>query len=173
MKANFETGLKICGRCRIEQPVENFGLHSKAFDKLQNDCNVCKREIIAEWRRKNPEKSAAIAKTWSDKNREKVNACARRNYKKYAVQQSERKKQKKYGLSPEAMSALKISQDGKCPGCLKGLLILGNHIDHDHKTGKVRGIMCQKCNMSLGLMNDDPEILERLANYLRKAKLEV
>jgi hypothetical protein len=41
-------------------------------------------------------------------------------------------------------------------------------VDHDHKTGKVRGILCHKCNIALGLIGDDPARARALANYLER-----
>jgi hypothetical protein len=61
-------------------------------------------------------------------------------------------------------------QGGKCAVCGK----LNNEgrrrlaVDHDHKTGKVRGLLCGNCNTALGLVKEDPEILSLLADYLRK-----
>ena len=42
------------------------------------------------------------------------------------------------------------------------------HVDHDHSTGKVRGIICNDCNLALGLACDDPDILRKLTAYLEK-----
>ena len=41
------------------------------------------------------------------------------------------------------------------------------YVDHCHQTKAIRGLLCHKCNIALGHMNDDPEQLERAANYLR------
>ena len=41
------------------------------------------------------------------------------------------------------------------------------YVDHCHQTKTIRGLLCHKCNIALGHMNDDPEQLERAANYLR------
>ena len=40
------------------------------------------------------------------------------------------------------------------------------HVDHDHETGKIRGLLCHACNIVLGLVKDDPDRLRLLANYL-------
>ena len=42
------------------------------------------------------------------------------------------------------------------------------HIDHDHKTGKVRGLLCHGCNTAIGLMKDDVNILTKAIEYLKK-----
>lgn len=69
----------------------------------------------------------------------------------------------KYGLTPEAFDALLVAQDGCCYICRtdepggKGW-----SVDHCHKSGKVRFITCNPCNMALGLIKEDPEIAKRL-----------
>ncbi len=44
------------------------------------------------------------------------------------------------------------------------------HVDHDHKTGQVRGLLCPDCNTSIGKMKDSPEMLRKAAEYLEKNK---
>lgn len=56
-------------------------------------------------------------------------------------------------------------QKGKCPICRKNKCDV---LDHDHKTGKLRGLICRKCNFALGYISDDPATAERLATYLRE-----
>jgi hypothetical protein len=55
-------------------------------------------------------------------------------------------------------------QEGSCKVCgMPGKL----HVDHDHETGAVRGLLCGGCNHALGHAGDNPNVLEALANYLR------
>jgi len=44
------------------------------------------------------------------------------------------------------------------------------HVDHDHDTGMVRGILCYHCNMAIGLLMDDPDIAKKATEYLTKYK---
>lgn len=69
----------------------------------------------------------------------------------------------KYGVSPQDIKRMLDSQNGKCVGC--GLN--PTDLDHDHLTGKNRGLLCRHCNLILGHARDNPEVLEKLAVYLR------
>lgn len=61
-----------------------------------------------------------------------------------------------------------IEQDGRCKICKihQSELSKSLSIDHDHSTGEARGLLCQKCNVILGMANDDIEILKSAIQYL-------
>jgi Recombination endonuclease VII len=83
--------------------------------------------------------------------------------------QVDNRRRKNYGLEPEDYRALWAKQDNECIGCLVDLDTLDPfdiHIDHDHATGAVRGILCHHCNLILGHAKDDPAVLRRLADYI-------
>lgn len=85
-----------------------------------------------------------------------------KKYRKYALKRF-------YGMTLEDYDTLLLSQDGKCVGCkdTNPHSKSGNfHIDHSHLTGRVRGLMCSRCNTALGLMNEDLTILANLKLYL-------
>lgn len=76
---------------------------------------------------------------------------------------------RKYGITPNQFDVLFRKQDGKCAIC--GTEEPGGHrgvfqVDHDHITGRVRGLLCYKCNHMLGIANDNPNVLRRATDYL-------
>jgi len=77
------------------------------------------------------------------------------------------KLKRRFGLTLEQYDALWKDQGGVCAGC-GGHNIAGRRlaIDHDHRTGKIRGLLCDRCNRCLGSVKDSPDVLRRLANYL-------
>jgi len=76
-----------------------------------------------------------------------------------------------YGISPEQFEALIQAQGGGCGVCGtsewsgKGR---APHVDHDHATGAVRGVLCHHCNLMLGNAKDDPALLRAAADYLER-----
>lgn len=80
---------------------------------------------------------------------------------------------KDYGISAAEWDAMFEAQSGCCAICLKDYASRRPgyrfHVDHDHATGKVRGLLCDMCNRKLlPAAQEDPVILERAAAYLRK-----
>jgi hypothetical protein len=63
-------------------------------------------------------------------------------------------------------------QNGKCVvcGCEKNGSKENFCVDHDHTTGKVRGLLCHNCNVSIGLMKDSPDLLLKAAEYLNRTR---
>lgn len=75
----------------------------------------------------------------------------------------------KFGLTPEEYDAILAAQGGVCALCerppMPGISL---HVDHDHGTGEIRGLLCVRCNNALGLFREDPDLLERAARYVTK-----
>ena len=69
---------------------------------------------------------------------------------------------RRYGLTSADVEAMVEAQGGVCAGCGGD----PQHVDHDHGTGKVRGILCFNCNQALGNVRDDVRVLRRLISYL-------
>jgi hypothetical protein len=68
-----------------------------------------------------------------------------------------------YGMSVEDLDAMLLAQHGVCAICQTAPAA---HVDHDHQTDKVRGLLCFRCNAALGQLGDDPLVLRRAARYV-------
>lgn len=77
-------------------------------------------------------------------------------------------KARKYKIKFEDFIALVSKSAGKCDICGEPLSQRNYSVDHNHKTNKVRGILCRNCNTSLGLMKDSPSIIEEAMKYLKE-----
>ena len=76
----------------------------------------------------------------------------------------------KYGLTTVRFDEMLSAQNGKCAIC--GATAPNHHkkrlnVDHCHKTGAVRGLLCDACNRAIGLLKDDPEIMKRAISYIQ------
>jgi hypothetical protein len=77
----------------------------------------------------------------------------------------------KYGLSKIAFKTLIMGQGNACAICRKKEWgRSGPHVDHDHLAGKIRGILCSRCNLVLGQIEDNPKIAQAMIDYIKNTK---
>ena len=116
------------------------------------------------WRTRNKEDYNKKRLEWANKNRKKRTIQARNSYLK-----------KKYNISNEEYYSLYNKQNGKCAICFQCIEIILNkrgnnsnscHLDHDHKTGKIRGMLCHSCNNALGHFKDNTKIMLQAVKYI-------
>jgi len=131
-------GTKVCSGCDMVKPLEE-------FHKAKQRKDVCSRCKECNCKR------------------------AREHSKSEAGREARLKRL--YGLSLDAYSALLASQGGRCKICgsteAKGRW-KQFHVDHCHKDGHVRGILCNRCNTMLGMIDDDPAALRAALKYLEE-----
>lgn len=116
-----------------------------AYSKLSESRKQKMRETSRQWRLRNPD------------------SVRRANI---------RSNLREYGLTVEEFDKLLIEQLGRCVICSRPMV--GHkepHVDHDHVTGKVRGLLCKSCNLILGCADDSDEVLLRAIVYLRGGQL--
>lgn len=134
------------------------------------------------WNKEHPERFRQLKKEYRLRNLEKI----KENNRKWRLSPSGKKwmeeYRKKYRNTPEIKQRYKeymskwhlnrrekivgSKKPSKCPVCKRsGIRIC---VDHDHKTGKIRGWLCDKCNVTLGRVDDSPKILMALIKYLKK-----
>ena len=102
--------------------------------------------------------------------REKRKASERAAYATEKKVRRDKKLFKKYGLTAAAFDVLLESQEGRCAICRTPLVAEGcrTHVDHEHVTGKVRGILCGCCNRGIGQLGDSIERVQSAADYLKR-----
>ena len=138
-----------------------------------------------QWRKENPKKANEQVKRYRKKHYEEVLENKKRYYldnheeiiakrRKYLKENSQKIREiyfkRKYNLSYEDWLVMWESQNEKCAVC--GNLFKKPSdacVDHDHRTNKIRGLLCFKCNAAIGLLNDDPELTIKLTEYLMEA----
>lgn len=117
------------------------------------------RDYARAYQRDYGRKLYAEGKTWAQNNPEKVKIKRR---KRTLTQ---------YGLTHEQWESMFASQGNCCAICKSSTTArFGWATDHNHSTGKVRGILCSSCNTGIGQMQDDSELLRLAANYIDKYK---
>lgn len=100
-------------------------------------------------------------------------AWAKRSRPRLRLAKRSEKLRRVYGITLEEFDALLASQGGVCAnrGCLATEPgPLGWCVDHDHRSGMVRGILCRNCNLVLGLADDSCDRLRGAANYLEGSR---
>lgn len=85
----------------------------------------------------------------------------------HALENHYRRVKCNFGLTRDDYDNLSKSQDEKCAICGEKELFRRLSVDHDHKTGKVRGLLCFDCNTALGKFKDDVEMLKKAISYLQ------
>lgn len=124
------------------------------------------------WRAENPEKHKAIVKRYSEKYKDRCAAATRAWYQENKPKSKQdawaRNLKRFYGITALDYEKMLKKQKGICPICRKQLTLKRPPVDHCHKTGKVRAILCNSCNWGLGHFKDDIPTVKRAASYLRK-----
>lgn len=72
----------------------------------------------------------------------------------------------RYGLRLDDLNAMRAEHNGACAICARQTVNL--YVDHDHATGKVRGLLCPCCNTAIGQLNEDPVLFAAALAYLEK-----
>ena len=154
---------KICSRCKEEKNLDQFGKDRYSKDGHRYHCKECHNSKQREYARNNKELIKA---------RNAKKAASRKAYyqSERGIESSRRSHLKrKYGITLEQYNELLSSQDGKCAICNEDEKCSRNSVlavDHCHKTGEIRGLLCSHCNRGLGLFKDNSEILTKAIKYI-------
>jgi hypothetical protein len=135
---------KTCKDCKIEKPEEEFyKQYNKKVKKYyyRLNCISCENERAKRYHLENRAKRSFQNRDWNLK--------------------------QKFGITAQEYDLMLEQQDNACKICKSVDSDRGLAVDHDHLTGKVRGLLCGKCNRGLGHFDDSIEMLELAIKYLK------
>ena len=156
---------KVCSKCGIEKDESKFGWRSAKHEKHDGQCKDCKEAKAKIWRERNPGRRGVTTKRARRKYKQQHPAEYRRHGKRSHLRD-------RFKMSLEQYEAMELAQDGVCAicGCPETRELNGTccdlSVDHDHSTGKVRALLCHRCNLMLGYATDLPQRLRKAAAYL-------
>lgn len=133
--------MKTCTKCSIPKPFTDFHKGSNYADGYRSICKAC---MSAYYKQRNSQP-------------------------KQKLKQREWSYRRLYNITPAEYDQLLKKQGGGCAICGDTKTRKGSdhlHVDHDHQTGEVRGILCNHCNVALGYIKDKPDLLQKAINYL-------
>jgi hypothetical protein len=163
---------KICHLCGVEKPLEDFYKAAGMRDGHRNDCKSCN---LAEKKKRydaDPQAHIDRVRRWQQENSERLNAYRRERRGLPEVKRRDRDSyyRRKYGKTADEIDEIVELQGGRCLICKCELpeRLASRHLDHDHETGKIRGVLCIDCNHGLGKFRDEPDLLLRAVVYLRE-----
>lgn len=144
--------MKKCSRCRIEEEETEFAFQNTKNNKRMSACKECMNLHQRNQRKVNPDKTHFIDKLSYERNKERKILYAREYRKKYPDRTRTTNLKTKYGINKDEYDEKLKEQDFKCAICKKG--VSNNRrafcVDHNHTTGKIRGLLCDGCNRGLG-----------------------
>jgi hypothetical protein len=138
---------KVCTECLQEQPVRCFSVKRKAKDGLSPSCKSC---------------CSIHSKSWHSKNKGRCYLSSRKAQLK-----------RNFNITVEEYDVIYREHSGECAICGAGSADYAGSklcVDHDHENGKIRGLLCRRCNAGLGFFNDDPELVKEAAAYMMERR---
>lgn len=144
MSTTVGVEIKRCTRCKEDLGHWEFSRDSRVRSGLASWCRSCDKEYRKEYNKKNAER-----------------------FREYSYREA-------YGLTLEDYSKMLAAQGGKCAICEQTETATQHgkvkqlSVDHNHKTGQVRDLLCRDCNWAFGHFKENPEVLRQAADYAEK-----
>jgi hypothetical protein len=158
--------VKRCKKCGETKPLSEFHQVAGMRDGHRSECKSCSREIRRAWYAANRKASIANVKRWQQENKEHLHAYRREYRKRRKDEDRDAHLRRTFGFSTAEYEELLARQGGGCAICGRRPRKAALHVDHDHATGMIRGLLCVGCNNALGQFHDDPTLLYRAADYV-------
>lgn len=150
--------MKKCTKCKISKRLSEFPVNKINKDGRGSHCLKCRRSERKQWGADKKDALSKKRREWYVGN------------KKHAIDYSKRYNLTRYGISTEQYAEMLVRQDGLCKICGQPRTEkFALSVDHDHASGKIRGLLCGNCNFILGHAKDNPSLLRKAAEYLENS----
>lgn len=147
---------RVCKTCGVDKAIEEYNSAGNGFYRAH--CRICLAAQQREWRAARPGYSSETHKRWRKRHPEKVLLLNR----KWGLRRD-------FGITPEDYDGMHAAQGGKCAICGETEKYRRHlYIDHDHTTGEIRGLLCNRCNSMLGMARDRIHVLMAAIDYLER-----
>jgi len=159
--------MKRCKKCGEVKPSTEYYAAKGTRDGLRGDCKACFATRAKLWYQANREHVIERVQSWQRANPERLSATRKKTRELRRDIDRDAYLRRKFGLGSPEYEAMLADQGGRCRIC--GRLPRNGsslHVDHDHETGEVRGLLCFRCNGGLGQFSEDTERLALAAGYL-------
>lgn len=158
--------MKTCRQCNKRKSLADFHKHPDHKDGRRGDCKDCRRAYERARYERNRKRRNQQSREWRQAHKDRCAVLGRRKHLARC-----------FSLTPDQYGAILKAQRGICAICgrpetrtLHGK-VTSLCVDHDHETGKTRGLLCQACNTGLGNFEDSLERLSAAKIYLERHKI--
>lgn len=170
--------LKRCTICGSEKPFTEFHKQKNGKDGVRANCKKCASEDAKTYTNipSVKERLKGVRKAWDNSPAGK--AIRKAMYTEYNNRPEVKERHrahwfmKQYGITLEEYKKMYDNQNGNCAICGEHYELRGEnklktlHVDHDHETGDVRGLLCHNCNSGIGYFKEDLNLIKRIEHYL-------
>ncbi len=164
--------LKVCKKCELPKEEKSFALRSDT-GRRRGVCTTCRKSPS-----RDPAKQRKYKRDHYYRHLENNQARSRAWNQAHPEQRFETSLRHRFGISSKDFETLLTQQEGVCAACRlpetavdrRTRKVRRLHIDHDHETGVIRGLLCTRCNLAVGYLKDDPRRAEGVLSYLRESQ---
>lgn len=176
-----EPGFVVCARHRALGAAASSRYYYRHYEKVkarQRAWAAANRPRLAAYRRElnqkkcaeNPEAYLAERRAYEERHRERTRELCRARYKANPEKFRLYSRARRYGITVEVLVELLKRTECDLCGRAFGDKERMQHVDHDHESGRVRGVLCHRCNTMLGKLEESRELIAKFDAYLAKHK---
>lgn len=149
-----------CCDCGQIKPLNEFKIDRKMYLGRSGQCKECHNEKAKSYWKS--ERGKAAKRQFTERRKA--------HWEQVSIAERDKSLKRRFGIGLPEYNLLKTEQRELCAICEQHAGIKTLHVDHDHISGQVRGLLCRNCNVAIGLFHEDVECLRRAIEYLEKPR---